>query len=277
MRLGHRFEAARRDVLRGGRDRVDRIDVALGQHVGEDQPDRENRKRDRQQVDAMLLQRAGEIGEVGHHLDVTEKVVLDLDRDQVDSLLAGRADRESRHGERVAAVLRGSHCHGVDRAAVDRFADQRRIGAVDDQVLARRDRNFEPVVVQRVDVVLQAIAVEGADRGQLLHAYLDGAGEFLDIVLGRFDDPILRVEADHHFGAERQPQQHHHQCHQLGFEIECGKSDSHGNFQARRQMQRPPSKARASRPACPRGGDRLALGSFASAREHQHPHRIDAQ
>ena len=90
MRLGHRFEAARRDVLRGRGDRVDRLDVAIGQHVGENQPDRENRQRDRQQMDAMLLERAGEIGEVRHHLDVAEQMVLDLDRDQVDGLLAGR-------------------------------------------------------------------------------------------------------------------------------------------------------------------------------------------
>ena len=88
MRLGHRFEAARRDVLRGGGDRVNRLDVAIGQHVGEDQPDREDRQRDRQQVDAMLLERPREVGEIGHHLDVAEQVVLDFDRDQVDGLLA---------------------------------------------------------------------------------------------------------------------------------------------------------------------------------------------
>ncbi len=46
MRLGHRLQPARRDILRRVRHRVDRLHVTIGQDIREHQPDRENRERD---------------------------------------------------------------------------------------------------------------------------------------------------------------------------------------------------------------------------------------
>src|SRR5229473_2673599 len=246
--LGYWFETARGDVLRRIGDRENRIHVALGQDIGEGCADREDHETEGEQAHPVVAQRLVEVAEIGNHLYVAEHMILDLDRYEVDdTFLVGQSQLRGGHGHGAARVVMKLRREGAYDVAIEGGADELGVRAVDDEVLARGDRDFESLGIQLADVMLELVAVGRSNRGQFLHAYLDGAGEIFDVFLSSADDRFLRAQAHDHFGAQSQPQQHNHQGDQLRFETEGRKFDIHGLF-------RPPVRGQLliprARPAC---------------------------
>ena len=79
--LRHRLQPARHDVLRRRGDRMNRLDVTLGEEVGDYQSDREDYDREGQLMQAALRQRFCEVAKIRDHPHIAEQMVLDLDRD----------------------------------------------------------------------------------------------------------------------------------------------------------------------------------------------------
>src|SRR5579875_833642 len=215
--LGYRLQPARGDILGGRGNHLDRARVAVGQRVGEHDTDGENHQRQRDQTHPRLTQQLCVVAEIRNHLHVAHQVILDHDRNQVNGRFT--IVRNQVVGGRPARVGPGV-CVDYDLlgAGIDRGSDQPGVGAVDDQVFAGSNRNLDTAVVQVTDIVLQAVAVGGAHRGEFLDADLDSAGQILDVFLLGMRDRLLRAQADHDHRAERGGQQYNDYHQQLGFE-----------------------------------------------------------
>ena len=104
MCLRNRLQPARGNILRRVGDRMNRLHVTVSKDISKNQPDRENRHRDRQLPGPTLRQRRREIGKVRDHLHVAQQMVLDLDRNQVDGRL--RRERSKLAGRDFNARIR---------------------------------------------------------------------------------------------------------------------------------------------------------------------------
>ncbi len=221
MRLRNRLQPARGNILRRIGDRMNRLHVTIGENIGEDQPDRENRHRDRQLPAPILRQRRREIGEIRDHLHVAQQMVLDLDRNQIHSRL--RREWSKLAGRDFDDRIRMPQLLGAQPLCLlgpQRRANQMRIRAVDNQVLTRRDRNFEPLGMQTADVTMQPIAIRITDRGQLLHADLNHPRKIFNLLLRSSDDSFLRPKTNPNLRAKGQAKQPDHEHNKLGLEVE---------------------------------------------------------
>ena len=125
----------------------------------------------------------------------------------------------------------------LERGLLQRLADDLRIGAVDDQVLRRRDRNLESLAAQSGDVVAQPVGIGRPHRSEFLHADLNRAGEVADFFLRALDDRLLGAETDDHLRAQRQREQTDHQEDQLGLQIQRWESICHWECAPRHLFQ----------------------------------------
>ena len=103
LALGHRLQPARHDVLRRRGDRMNRLDVTLGEEVRDYQSGREDHDREGQLTQPALRQRLREVAEVRHHAHIAEQMIFDLDRNQVNGLL-GAAQLHRRNIAAVASL-----------------------------------------------------------------------------------------------------------------------------------------------------------------------------
>ena len=170
----------------------------------------------------------------------------------------------------TSPLLRVMSMRAGERGLLHRIADDLRIGAVDDKVLRRGDRNLEALAAQSGDIVAQTVGIGGAYRSKFLHADLNRAGEVADFFLGAFDDRFLGAEADDNLRAERQCEQADHQEDQLDLEIQRWESICHRECASRRLFD-----CNSARTAKRRKGGPDASG-FGSAGRDPH-HRQAAQ
>src|SRR5271155_38152 len=206
--LRHRLQPARGDILGRRRNKIDRPRVAISQHIGKHDADREDYQGQSYQPGARLPEQFGVVAEIRDHLNVTHQMVLDDHRDQINGAFARHRDQVVGSGAARVGPQMFVDYHLLG-AGIERSSDQFGVGAVDDQVLAGGNRYLQALVVEAADVVLQPFTVGAADGGQFLYADLDRTREVFDVLPRGVRDRLLRAQADDHLGAERGRQQDH--------------------------------------------------------------------